>query len=188
MSSLLRKVSLWAYLFLFFLPTLTAQHIPAWEHREYYHLFTLEKRHLEDYSSPTLQYLNAYKEALNNIIFEVPSEETAISIIQNTYDVIEDAEMPLKYKLYYQADLLMLSSYLQLKQGNELKFMWIMNDVYRISERLTTEFPDFKPAKKISGVLKIMVGAVPDQYHWILNLLGYEGDTEDGIHPYKGRP
>ncbi|HLZ17174.1 MAG TPA: tetratricopeptide repeat protein, partial [Cyclobacteriaceae bacterium] len=38
----------------------------------------------------------------------------------------------------------------------------------------------FAPIKKTSGVIQVMVGSVPDKYHWFMSLLGMRGSVTTG--------
>lgn len=176
-------------LFLFFLfHQLPAQMQPAWQESEYLNLFNLASYSKLSESTPVdlnHLYLHTYKTALSNLIFETPKEEKVTQQLEMAINQIKTSSLPGFLKKYYLADLLILSANIELKQGNELKFLWIINDAYRITKDLVAENPEFIPGIKIYGVLKIVIGAVPDQYQWIFNLLGYEGDTEEGLKLLK---
>lgn len=55
-----------------------------------------------------------------------------------------------------------------------------INKAYRLLEENEENFPDFIPNKISLGVLHIMIGLVPEKYHWLLNLINMEGNVEQG--------
>ena len=180
-----RKVSLWAYLFLFLLTSpLFAQNSPAWERNNYFQLLTIES-YSENLpfieNDPHTAYLSAYKSALANILLENPSSNKVQQEIDEALSIISTGSLADQLKLYYSTDLQLLAAYIELKNGNELKFMWMMNDVYRKAQQLVATYPDFIPGYKIAGTLNVLIGTIPDQYQWILNLLGYQSNPEKGI-------
>lgn len=180
-----RKVSLGTYLFLFFLTFQIFAQAPAWENDHYYDLFKLDTYHstaLTNSETTTINiYIDAYQAALRFIVFDDLSEEEVQKKINNAIAFIEKAPLPEHLSLYYRIDLLMLSAHLELKKGNELKFMWMMDNVYKKSQHLINKWPEFLPGKKVAGTLLIMIGSVPDQYQWVMNLLGYNGDSRKGV-------
>ncbi|MGK7389779.1 MAG: tetratricopeptide repeat protein [Candidatus Cyclobacteriaceae bacterium M2_1C_046] len=181
----IRKVSLWAYLFLFFLSFQVYAQAPAWETDDYSNLFKLEAYHFtginKSNATPAEVYLNAYQGALRFIVFDDISEEEVQQTLNTALEQIKKSPLSEQLSLYYQIDLLMLSAHIELKKGNELRFMWLMNDIYKNSQHLIINYPEFLPGKKIAGTLLIMISTVPDQYQWVINLLGYYGNSEQGL-------
>ena len=181
-----RKVGLMAYLFLFvgILPAFT-QHQPAWEHPSYVQIFTLDLSHDRDLSSPEIAYINGYKDAVSNLLQENPKAGEVISYLEQAMEAIRISSLPSPYREYYLNDLYLWQALMELKSGNELKFMWMLNQLYRRSVQLMDNHRDFSPSLKIHALMQIMIGSVPGQYQWIFNLLGYEGNTEKGISLLK---
>lgn len=54
------------------------------------------------------------------------------------------------------------------------------NKAYNLIENNVIEFPDFKLNDLSLGVIKIIIGLVPEQYEWFMNLLSMEGSVEKG--------
>ncbi|NJN41688.1 MAG: hypothetical protein HC811_05075 [Flammeovirgaceae bacterium] len=45
---------------------------------------------------------------------------------------------------------------------------------------MSAKIPRIYPVKKTNGVIQVMVGTVPDKYHWFISLLGMKGSVTLG--------
>ena len=68
----------------------------------------------------------------------------------------------IKFKQYFLAAYELQKAYTLLKKNVEL-------------------YPDFFLNKKNLGILKILIGSIPDEYSWILNIIGLEGNVNNGF-------
>lgn len=177
-----KKVSLLAYLFLFLdiLPA-SSQIEPAWEHPSYKEIFELNLVLDATSQSPQIAYINGYKLALANLLQEEPNPSAVFSYLENSISIIKASALSSPYKEYYLNDIFLLQALMQLKSGNELKGLWMINQLYRRSITLVNDYEDFLPARKVYALMQIMIGSVPESYKWIFNLLGFEGSTKKGI-------
>jgi tetratricopeptide (TPR) repeat protein len=64
--------------------------------------------------------------------------------------------------------------------GDYLSAVIEFNKAYRLIDKNMEEFPGFKPNELSAGVLNIIIGLVPEQYNWLLNLLSMRGDIQRG--------
>lgn len=55
-----------------------------------------------------------------------------------------------------------------------------INRAYRLLEKNSQDFPTFVPNNISLGVLHIMIGMIPEKYHWILSLISMEGSVVQG--------
>lgn len=55
-----------------------------------------------------------------------------------------------------------------------------INKAYRLLEKNSEEFPNFLPNNISLGVLHIMIGMIPEKYHWILSIVSMEGSVVEG--------
>lgn len=55
-----------------------------------------------------------------------------------------------------------------------------LNTAYRMMQRNAELFPDFAPAQTAIGLMKILIGSVPDNYRWITRLLSMQGSVSEG--------
>jgi tetratricopeptide (TPR) repeat protein len=188
MKLLYMKVGLMAYLFLFlhiFPASSQNKYKPAWEFPSYTEIFELNFALEAPSPSPEITYINSYKLAVSNLLQEQPEPAAVIGHLENSASIIKVSGLPSPYKEYYLNDLFLLQALMELKSGNELKFMWMMNQLYRRSMDLIKDHQDFLPARKINALMQIMIGSVPDQYKWVFDLLGFQGNTHNGIEELK---
>lgn len=57
-----------------------------------------------------------------------------------------------------------------------------INQAYHLLEENKIEYPDFLPNALGLGVLHAMIGVVPEQYQWAVNLLGLYGSIDQGLN------
>ncbi len=55
-----------------------------------------------------------------------------------------------------------------------------INKAYRLLEKNAEHFPGFVPNNISLGVLHIMIGMVPEKYHWLLDIISMKGSVEQG--------
>ncbi len=55
-----------------------------------------------------------------------------------------------------------------------------INRAYRLIKANNIQFPNFVPNNIALGVMHIIIGLIPDQYHWILTLISMDGTVEQG--------
>lgn len=85
------------------------------------------------------------------------------------------------YHRYIQAEILLQWAFLEMKKGDYLTALWDFRKAYVLLMNNHTLYPDFMPTKKSLGILQILIGAVPDQYQWAINLVGVKGDIDEGL-------
>jgi tetratricopeptide (TPR) repeat protein len=85
------------------------------------------------------------------------------------------------------AEVLFLKSELNLQRGfnfinlgQELNAVWAIRSAYNTTQECLKKYPDFIPIRKTSGVIQVMVGSVPDKFHWFITLLGMKGSVNTG--------
>ena len=54
------------------------------------------------------------------------------------------------------------------KFNNELTSAWNINQAHSLIKENQKKFPDFKPNLKTLGVFHIVIGAIPNNYQWIM--------------------
>lgn len=107
--------------------------------------------------------------------------ELSNNVIEKCEDVLEKNENDYD-ALYYKGlshsyrSLLMLSLNKSLLQAASDG-----NSGYRILESLIEKKPDYYDAYMGLGLYKIAIGFVPEKFQWLLSLIGFEGDLNEGI-------
>ena len=82
--------------------------------------------------------------------------------------------------LFMEAELNLQRGFNFLNLGQEFNAVWAIRNAYNLANECLRKYPDFIPIKKTSGVIQVMVGSVPDKYHWFMTLLGMKGSVITG--------
>ena len=108
--------------------------------------------------------------------FEKAENQKAIRI-----DLLEDNDENSPYYLYSQAEIHLQWAFARLKFEDYITAAYEFVKAYYLLEENSELYPDFVLNKKGLGLLHSLLGAVPDQYHWILNLAGLQGSIDLGL-------
>ena len=100
-------------------------------------------------------------------------------------DVIQQGDENSPYYLYAQAEVHLQWAFARLKFDEYLTAAYEIQKAYSLLEENQEQFPDFKLNKKGLGLLHTLVGAIPEQYQWVLNLVGMEGSIIVGLRELK---
>jgi len=84
------------------------------------------------------------------------------------------------YYLYAQAEINMQWAFAHIKTGAYLTGVLEINRAYKILTKNVNKFPSFTPHYKSIGLLHSLIGVVPDEYKWAINLLGFSGSLQQG--------
>jgi tetratricopeptide (TPR) repeat protein len=82
--------------------------------------------------------------------------------------------------LFLKAELNLQRGFNFVNLGQELNAVWAIRSAYNLTQECLKKYPDFIPIRKTSGVIQVMVGSVPDKFHWFINLLGMKGSVVTG--------
>ncbi len=83
-------------------------------------------------------------------------------------------------KMFLQAELNLQRGFNYLNLGQEFNAVMSIRRAYNLTQDCMRRYPTFIPIRKTSGVIQVMVGAVPDKYHWFMSLLGMKGSVVTG--------
>ena len=108
--------------------------------------------------------------------FEKTENQKAIRI-----DLLEDNDENSPYYLYSQAEIHLQWAFARLKFEDYITAAYEFVKAYYLLEENSELYPDFVLNKKGLGLLYSLLGAVPDQYNWILNLAGLQGSIDLGL-------
>lgn len=89
------------------------------------------------------------------------------------------------YHLYAQAEIHMQWAFLSSMFEEYVSAAWNFRSAYKLMAENQKKFPAFLPNTKEMGVLKAMLGVVPQNYKWILSIAGMEGNFEEGMSMLK---
>jgi tetratricopeptide (TPR) repeat protein len=82
--------------------------------------------------------------------------------------------------LFLQAELNLQRGFNFLNLGQEFNAVWAIKNAYNFTQDCLKKYPEFIPIKKTSGMIEVMVGSVPDKYHFFMTLLGMKGSVVKG--------
>src|SRR5207249_3466184 len=63
--------------------------------------------------------------------------------------------------------------------------MYDTRKAYRLLMENKTQYPLFKPNLRGIGLIHAVIGAIPKNFQWIVNLLGMEGNIKQGYAELK---
>lgn len=85
------------------------------------------------------------------------------------------------YKLYAESEIHLHWSILKLNKGDFLSGALELREAYQLLEKNNALFPTFLPTKKSLGFVKAILGTLPENYAWILNIVGLKGNYNEGL-------
>lgn len=100
-------------------------------------------------------------------------------------DKLETGDKNSPYYLYCQAEVIIQWAFAKLKFEEYLGAFTEVRKAYLLLEENQKKFPDFVANKKSLGMLHAIVGAIPDQYKWGVNMLGMDGTIDQGLKELK---
>ena len=110
---------------------------------------------------------------------------TAKDLKSDRIDFIQQGDDSSPYYLYAQAEVHLQWAFARLKFEEYLTAAYEIQKAYTLLEENQELFPNFKLNKKGLGLLHTLVGAIPEKYQWIINLVGMEGGVELGLSELK---
>lgn len=179
-----------AYLFVFSISfNLYAQPFSVENERAYNQIISLNFKAPEtrDHKilSPTEAYLLHFHYSLQFLFTE---DQKYLALLDASTDhlinIIENSSSP-PFKDFLLSEIKLQSAFINLKTGNELAAAWQIRQAYKLIIKNHNEYPDFVLNKKTLGLLHVMIGAIPQQYQWVIGLMGMEGNVEQGMEELK---
>jgi hypothetical protein len=89
------------------------------------------------------------------------------------------------YKKYAIAEVHFYSAMLKAKFNELYSAAREVSKANSLIEENHKLFPGFIQNNKTRGIIKVYLSTVPDNYTWVINLLGIEGDLNDGLRMLK---
>lgn len=82
--------------------------------------------------------------------------------------------------LFLQAELELQRGFNLINLNQEISAVFAIRTAYNRTQECMKKYPDFVPIKKTSGVIQVMIGSIPDKFHWFMSLLGLKGSVALG--------
>ena len=96
-------------------------------------------------------------------------------------ELLESKNVDSPYYLYSQAEIHLQWAFSRLKFDQYSTAAYEFIKAYNLLEENQKIFPEFTLNKKGLGLIHALLGAVPEQFNWILNLAGLDGDVALGL-------
>ncbi|MDB4250813.1 hypothetical protein N9815_00620 [Flavobacteriales bacterium] len=110
---------------------------------------------------------------------------TAKELKSDRIDFIKDGDDSSPYYLYAQAEVHLQWAFARIKFEEYLTAAYEIQKAYSLLEKNHEQFSNFKLNIKGLGLLHTLVGAIPEKYQWVINLVGMEGGVELGLAELK---
>ncbi|MGZ5244136.1 MAG: hypothetical protein ACXWDO_03570 [Bacteroidia bacterium] len=103
---------------------------------------------------------------------------------ENALKQIEAGATNLPFYFFAKGEFYLHSAILKLKFGEYSSAAWEINKAYKILKEGNSKYPDFLLLKRDLYLLQALVGTVPENYSWMLKILGFEGDLKSSMAKY----
>jgi hypothetical protein len=169
------------------------------------HYFSYTPKCIEAQSYISLLKLDKAKEILNSEKIKYPGNVT-IDYLQNyidfytlisTQDAAELKRLKPQYDsrigrlkkcnvsnphtLYAQAEIHLQWAFSHILQNEFATAAMQFRSAYKALEENMVLHPNFELNKKDMGMLKAILGTIPDNFKWVLNIVGMKGDFKEGM-------
>ncbi len=141
-------------------------------------------RHLQNRDDIGAIYVASLAEAIELLITE---DNTRFSEYEERFHQRVDRNVKGSARDYQflQAEIRTHWAFIYLKFGHELDGALQLRQAYQIAESCREKFPDYLPIRKTSGLLRLIVGSIPDKYNWVLSLLNMSGTISGGLEDLR---
>ena len=163
--------------------------------QSYTHIINLEFEaankllHIEQIEHPDNGILVLHQNYIDFLTILIGEEKeffsTAKDLKSDRIDFIQDGDDSSPYYLYAQAEVHLQWAFARIKFEEYLTAAYEIQKAYSLLEKNQEQFPDFKLNIKGLGLLHTLVGAIPEKYQWVTNLVGMEGSVELGLSELK---
>jgi len=89
------------------------------------------------------------------------------------------------YYLYTQAEITLHWALARLKFEENITAAREVRRAYKLLEENAQKYPDFMANKKTLGLLHAIIGTIPDNYKWVMKMVGMEGTLAQGTRELK---
>lgn len=98
---------------------------------------------------------------------------------------IEKGDKKSPWYLYSLAEINLHWAAAQLKFEEYISSAIEVNRAFGMLKENEKKFPAFGPTHKSLGLMRSMIGSLPDQYQWLLKFVGVRGNFYEGYHEIK---
>jgi hypothetical protein len=142
----------------------------------------LQTELLFDADNSAIYYLLHFNSFVKAFVSEDPTDYAAYQKIQeSTLDHLRDMDEGSPYKKFAESEVYFYSASLKAKFNELYGAARDVKRAHSLIEENYKAFPDFLPNNKTRGILKMYLSTVPDNYAWIIGMLGVKGNMSEGI-------
>ncbi len=127
--------------------------------------------YLENYIDFLTLYIGEERRVLNQL---VPNKSIRIRQLEKG---LKDSP----YSGYCLAEIYLQWAFIRMKFGDFTLAALDIRNAHRLFTENDTRFPGFLPNKTGLGIIHIIMGLVPENYHWIKDILGMKGTVSQGL-------
>jgi hypothetical protein len=142
----------------------------------------LEKEKINHPENVIPVYLEHYCLFLKSFISE---NESAFTKLKEHHDyairIFERTNMSSPYARYCKADVNILTAFSKIKFKEYISAALEIRRAFKLLEENKRLYPSFAPTLKSLGLLHAFIGAVPENYKWLLKFVGLTGTIKEGI-------
>ena len=159
--------------------------------KSYSHIVNLEfesaKKLLanEQSKNPTNGFIPLHQNYIDFLTIIIGEEkiyfDNAIQHKEVRMELLQSKNEDSPYYLYSQAEIHLQWAFSRLKFDQYSTAAYEFIKAYNLLEENQKIFPEFTLNKKGLGLIHALLGAVPEQFNWILNLAGLDGDVALGL-------
>ena len=96
-------------------------------------------------------------------------------------EILSKKTAPSPYYLYSQADVHLQWAFVKSQNGDYLSAAMDFRSAFKLLEKNESLYPNFVFNNKDIGILKVIIGTIPDGYKWIASIVGLSGNYEEGM-------
>lgn len=127
-------------------------------------------------------YIESYIDFLKAFISEEDGDYEALKKSHDLHlSVIDKDDQASPYFLLTKAEIEIQLAFVKIKRKEYVSGALAMRRAFKMLEENHKKFPGFTPDLKCLGLIHAFIGAVPDNYHWLLKLAGMTGTVKQGI-------
>jgi hypothetical protein len=149
----------------------------------------IQKERLRSPENYFIEYLENYKEVVEILVLEDKSSYNQyLEKFDNRLDRMEEKEPTTPYYRAIRAEMLAQTGLLNVVNGDELSGFVKIVKANKLLKKNLKDYPDFYLNKKLYGVFNVGFGNIPPAVKWATNLLGLNGDIDQGfryLNTYK---
>jgi hypothetical protein len=155
------------------------EHVTALRFNKANQYLALERKN--NPSNTMLLLAENYRDCMELVLNENKAQlSKLIKLKDQRLDAFERESEQSPYYLYTQAEINMQWAFAHIKTGEYLNGVLEISRAYKMLTKNVKKFPSFIPQYKSIGLLHSLIGVVPDEYKWAINLLGFSGSLNQG--------